>query len=104
MIDIKKIREEFDATVEQLARRGVEKANVQKAKDLDKKCMNRRDFLAVSGMAGAAALTKCATASATAVKPEPKFVWQYPNQEGLHRSSRIHHSSEPPYFHKVYWC
>ena len=37
MIDIKKIREEFDATVEQLARRGVEKANVQKAKDLDEK-------------------------------------------------------------------
>jgi hypothetical protein len=75
MIDIEKIREEFDATAEQVARRGVEKANIQKAKDLDNKCMNRRDFLAVSGMAGAAALTKCATASAAAVKPEPKFVW-----------------------------
>ena len=37
MIDIKKIREEFEATVEQLARRGVEKENVQKAKDLDEK-------------------------------------------------------------------
>ena len=37
MIDIKKIRDEFDATAEQLARRGVEKGTVQKAKDLDAK-------------------------------------------------------------------
>ena len=35
MIDIKKIREDFDATAAQLARRGVEKERVQKAKDLD---------------------------------------------------------------------
>ena len=31
MIDIKKIREDFDATAAQLARRGVEKERVQKA-------------------------------------------------------------------------
>ena len=37
MIDIKKIRDEFDATAEQLARRGVGKETVQKAKDLDAK-------------------------------------------------------------------
>ena len=37
MIDIKRIREEFDATAEQLARRGVEKENVAKARDLDAK-------------------------------------------------------------------
>ncbi|MCQ2389471.1 MAG: serine--tRNA ligase [Kiritimatiellae bacterium] len=37
MIDIKKIREEFDATCAQLARRGVEREKVQKAKDLDEK-------------------------------------------------------------------
>ena len=37
MIDIKKIREDFDATAAQLARRGVEKERVQKAKDLDER-------------------------------------------------------------------
>lgn len=35
MIDIKKIREDFDNTVAQLGRRGVEKAAVAKARDLD---------------------------------------------------------------------
>ena len=35
MIDIKKIREDFDATAAQLARRGAEKERVQKAKGLD---------------------------------------------------------------------
>ena len=34
MIDIKKIREEFDAPAGQFALRGVEKANIQKVKDL----------------------------------------------------------------------
>ena len=43
MIDIKKIREDFDATAAQLARRGVEKERVQKAKDLDEK---RRSLIA----------------------------------------------------------
>ena len=43
MIDIKKIREEFDETVAALARRGVEKETVQKAKDLDAK---RRSLIA----------------------------------------------------------
>ena len=37
MIDIKKLREDFDATYEQLARRGVEKENCLKAKALDEK-------------------------------------------------------------------
>ena len=43
MIDIKKIRDDFDATVAQLARRGVEKETVQNAKDLDAK---RRELIA----------------------------------------------------------
>ena len=43
MIDIKKIREEFDETGAALARRGVEKETVQKAKDLDEK---RRSLIA----------------------------------------------------------
>ena len=37
MIDIKKLRDEFDATVAALARRGVEKAELEKARDLDAK-------------------------------------------------------------------
>ena len=37
MIDIKKVREDFDATAAQLARRGVEKKKVEKAKELDAK-------------------------------------------------------------------
>ena len=37
MIDIKKIREDFDATAEQLARRGVEQEKVARARDLDAK-------------------------------------------------------------------
>ena len=37
MIDIRKIREEFDATAAQLARRGVEQEKVAKARDLDAK-------------------------------------------------------------------
>ena len=37
MIDIKKIREDFDATAAQLARRGVEQEKVAKARDLDAK-------------------------------------------------------------------
>ena len=41
MIDIKKIREDFDATAAQLARRGMEKERVQKAKDLDEKRRSR---------------------------------------------------------------
>ena len=43
MIDIKKIREDFDNTVAQLARRGVEREKVAKARDLDAK---RRALLA----------------------------------------------------------
>ncbi len=35
MIDIKKLRDEFDATAAALARRGVEKATLEKARDLD---------------------------------------------------------------------
>ena len=35
MIDIKKLRDDFDATAAALARRGVEKATLQNAKDLD---------------------------------------------------------------------
>lgn len=35
MIDIKKLRDDFDATAAALARRGVEEATLQKAKDLD---------------------------------------------------------------------
>ena len=35
MIDIKKIRDDFEGTAAQLARRGVEKENVKKAFDLD---------------------------------------------------------------------
>ena len=42
MIDIKKIREDFDNTAAQLARRGVEKETVEKARDLDAK---RRSLL-----------------------------------------------------------
>ena len=37
MIDIKKLRDEFDATAAALARRGVEKAVLEKARDLDAK-------------------------------------------------------------------
>ena len=37
MIDIKKLREEFDATAAALARRGVEKERLEKARDLDAK-------------------------------------------------------------------
>ena len=37
MIDIKKLRDEFDATVAALARRGVEKERLEKARDLDAK-------------------------------------------------------------------
>ena len=37
MIDIKKLRDDFDATYEQLARRGVEKEKCLKAKELDAK-------------------------------------------------------------------
>ena len=37
MIDIKRIRDEFDATAAQLARRGVEPEKVAKARDLDAK-------------------------------------------------------------------
>ena len=43
MIDIKKIRDDFEATVAALARRGVERETVQKAKDLD---MRRRELIA----------------------------------------------------------
>ena len=43
MVDIKKIREDFDGTVAQLARRGVEQEKVAKARDLDAK---RRALLA----------------------------------------------------------
>lgn len=43
MIDIKKVREDFDATAAQLARRGVEKEKVEKAKELDAK---RRTLIA----------------------------------------------------------
>lgn len=37
MIDIKKLRDDFDATAAQLARRGVEKERLEKARDLDAK-------------------------------------------------------------------
>ena len=37
MIDIKKLREDFDKTAAELARRGVEKARLEKARDLDAK-------------------------------------------------------------------
>ncbi len=37
MIDIKKLREEFDETVAALARRGVERSTLEKARDLDAK-------------------------------------------------------------------
>ena len=43
MIDIKKLREDFDGTAAQLARRGVEKETVAKARDLD---AQRRELLA----------------------------------------------------------
>ena len=43
MIDIKKVREDFDNTVSQLARRGVEAEKVQKARDLDAR---RRELIA----------------------------------------------------------
>jgi seryl-tRNA synthetase len=42
MIDIKKLREEFDATAAALARRGVEKVVLEKARDLDTK---RRELI-----------------------------------------------------------
>ena len=42
MIDIKKLREEFDATAAALARRGVEKKALEKARDLDAK---RRELI-----------------------------------------------------------
>ena len=37
MIDIKKLRDEFDATAAALARRGVERERLEKARDLDAK-------------------------------------------------------------------
>ena len=37
MIDIKKLRDEFDKTAAELARRGVEKERLEKARDLDAK-------------------------------------------------------------------
>ena len=37
MIDIKKLRDDFDATAEQLARRAVERERLEKARDLDAK-------------------------------------------------------------------
>ena len=37
MIDIKKLRDDFDNTVAALARRGVEKGRLEKARDLDAK-------------------------------------------------------------------
>ena len=37
MIDIKKLRDDFDNTAAQLARRGVEKERLEKARDLDAK-------------------------------------------------------------------
>ena len=43
MIDIKKLREEFDAAASALARRGVEKATLEKARDLDAR---RRELIA----------------------------------------------------------
>ena len=43
MIDIKKLREEFDATAAALARRGVEKETLLKAQSLDTK---RRELIA----------------------------------------------------------
>ena len=43
MIDIKKLRDDFDATAAALARRGVEKERCEKARDLDAK---RRELLA----------------------------------------------------------
>ena len=43
MIDIKKLRDDFDATAAQLARRGVEAEKLQKARDLDAK---RRELIA----------------------------------------------------------
>ncbi|MBO5775268.1 MAG: serine--tRNA ligase, partial [Kiritimatiellae bacterium] len=43
MIDIKKLREEFDATAAALARRGVEEATLAKARDLDS---TRRELIA----------------------------------------------------------
>ena len=42
MIDIKKLRDDFDATAAELARRGVERAVLEKAKGLDAK---RRELL-----------------------------------------------------------
>ena len=43
MIDIKKLRDDFDATAAALARRGVEKERLAKARDLDAK---RRELIA----------------------------------------------------------
>ena len=43
MIDIKKLRDDFDATAAALARRGVEKERLEKARDLDAK---RRSLVA----------------------------------------------------------
>ena len=37
MIDIKKLRDEFEATAAQLARRGVEEEKLVRARDLDAK-------------------------------------------------------------------
>ena len=47
MIDIKKVREDFDNTVSQLARRGVEAEKVQKARDFDAR---RRELIAETEM------------------------------------------------------
>ena len=43
MIDIKKLREEFEITAAALARRGVEEATLKKARDLD---LTRRELIA----------------------------------------------------------
>ena len=37
--------------------------------------ISRRDFISVSGLAGAAAFAGCSSAPVAAARPEPKFVW-----------------------------
>ena len=66
MIDIKKLREDFDRTAAELARRGVEKERLEKARDLDAKrraLVGEKGSLSKGGMDSKLRAVKAAVAN-----------------------------------------
>ena len=98
MIDIKKLRDDFDATVAALARRGVEKERCEKARDLDA----RRRALVAETETLKVVLKICKDANAlTGLKVsdvEPKF-WRQSYEDLLVKTqsfASLHGAGMPP--------